>query len=335
MRKIKCFLMMQFKGELQDLLHEKVQEAIKLYNERKEYKVNLIRADLEAPLDITSLEDHLKKYIDDCDIAIADISQLNPNVLFEMGYAIGVNKPVIIMVREDVKIPADFRGRLFLQYKTDEMEKILPQILQGYIKGAIDSLMAQQYKTTFLVKAFANRSLSDFILTLNEAKKQIDILTTNLSSFSNSKLPGMIEEKIKEFPDMRVRILTLDPESDFAAHRARQLNISPGNFRDQLRNSLAEISQYFYNFPEQCRIAIYNEFPTQITYRIYDTIYTNVVSANRQSRNNIFIKLSVYNAEVSGSILSHFDTVWGRSTTKHRDYCDTCPKNIDEKTKEI
>jgi hypothetical protein len=319
MKNLTCFMMMQFHGENQGTIFEKVEEAVNRVNTAREYSVRLTRADLGRPLSISSIEDHLKKYIDNCDFAIAEISQLNPNVMFEMGYAIGISKPVIVMVQRNIVVPADFRGRLYLKYSIDELN-IIPQILQGYIKSAIESHLAERQRSTYVVRAYASRIVSDMKDRTRKAVKIVEVLTTNLSSFLESGIGALVKERLVMHKDLKVRILTLDPESDFAAHRARQLKMSTRFFREQLRSSLERTSQSFFDFPDRCSIATFDEFPPQITFRVDDVVYSNIVSSNQQSRSNVLLRFNTSDDGVKESILSHFDTVWGRSTPFHRVY---------------
>jgi hypothetical protein len=321
MKAMNCFMMMQFTGEYQSAIFEKVQETINRVNSIREYSIELIRADLGQPLSIASIEEHLKKYIDNCDFSIAEISQLNPNVMFEMGYAIGVNKPVIVMVQKGITVPADFRGRLYFEYSPAEMH-LIPQILQGYVKGAIESKIAERQKTTYTVRAFSNRAISDMMDRTKKAEEIIEVLTTNLNSFVDSGFAAIVKERLKSQKNLKVRILTLDPESDFAAHRARQLIKSTRYFREELRLSLERTSKMYFDFPGQCNIATFDEFPPQISFRIDDTIYSNIVSSNQQSRNNVLIRFHESDTGIRECILSHFDTVWGRSTPFHRVFPD-------------
>ncbi len=315
--RLTCFVMMQFQGEHQDVLFEKIEVAVNRFNQVTEHSIEVVRADLTPPISIQSLEEHLEAHIQNCDIAIADISQLNPNVLFEMGYAIGVDKPVIIMARKGEKIPADFSGRLYLEWKADELQ-LLPQKLQGYIRGAIESILARRFQRKYTVPVYADRGLVALQEKFSKATSNVDVLTTNLFSLAEAGHVDMIQQRLSSATTLKVRILTLDPESDFAAHRARQVGISTRHFRDQLRDSLENTSRALKEYPEACRIATYNEFPTQIAFRIDDAIYFQVVSANRQSRNNPLLIFPASAAGVSESILSHFDTVWGRAATVQR-----------------
>jgi hypothetical protein len=317
MKTLKCFMMMQFKGSKQNSIFEKVEETINRVNTLNEYSIELIRADLKEPLSISSLEEHLKTHIDNCSFAIAEISQLNPNVMFELGYAIGIGKPVIIMAQKGVKLPADFSGRLFFQYSVDMLD-IIPQKFKGFIIGAIDSSIANRQKNKYNVKAFVNRNSSDLIEKLKQSELNIDIITTNLKSFIESGMADIIKIQLEKKTNLKVRILTLDPESDFAAHRARQLKDSTRFFREELRLSLMQTSQMLYYFPKRCKIATFDEFPPQISFRIDDAIYSNMVSSNQQSRYNIILRFHESDAGVMQTFIQHFNTVWGRSKTFHR-----------------
>lgn len=239
--------------------------------------------------------------------------------MFEMGYAIGVKKPVIVMVQRGVAVPADFRGRLYFEYSTDELG-IVPQILQGFIKSAIESKIAERQKSTYLVRACANRTSSDMKEKTQRAEKIVEILTTNLNSFLDAGLAEIVKKRLEEKKSLNLRILTLDPESDFAAHRARQLKMSTRYFREQLRSSLEKVSQTFFQYPDRCNIATFDEFPPQISFRVDENVYSNLVSSNQQSRNNIIMRFNEFDAGVKQSIISHFDTVWGRSNPFSRVY---------------
>lgn len=314
---LRCFVMMQFRGEDQSTVFQRIEEAVNRFNALTDHTIEVVRADLTPPLDIESLEKHLKAHIENCDFGIAEISQLNPNVLFEMGYATGLQKPVIIMIQKGITAPADFSGRLFFEYDVSHLT-LLPQKLQGHINAAIESILARRYYTRYSVRVYAYRGLAGLQKRFAGAKTNVDILTTNLFSLVEAGNIETIKNRLIQQHSLKVRVLTLDPESDFAGHRARQVGISTRHFRDQLRYSLDETSLTLRDFPEACRIATYNEFPTQIAFRVDDFIFYQVVSANRQSRYNPLIRFPASAASVAESMLSHFDTVWGRSTTVHQ-----------------
>jgi hypothetical protein len=64
---------------------------------------------------------------------VADISSDNPNVWFELGYAIAANKPVVLIAQDDPKrrFPFDVQHRHITRYRTDsarDFEKLRLEI---------------------------------------------------------------------------------------------------------------------------------------------------------------------------------------------------------------
>jgi predicted nucleotide-binding protein len=51
-----------------------------------------------------------------CHIAVIDISDCKPNVMFELGVLYGLNRPVIILRRDDSPLPSDLAGIEHLHY---------------------------------------------------------------------------------------------------------------------------------------------------------------------------------------------------------------------------
>ena len=81
-----------------------------------------------------------------------------------------------------------------------------------------------------MVECFSNRRDIHLERYYHDARARIDILTTNLSYLheeyggsSNSYFDEIRNALDREGSRVKVRILTLDPESDFAAKRGRQL----------------------------------------------------------------------------------------------------------------
>jgi hypothetical protein len=63
-----------------------------------------------------SIMEEIKKRISDSTFIIADVSTLNPNVMFELGFAHGCQKSTIIICRTDQKLPFDVAGINILFY---------------------------------------------------------------------------------------------------------------------------------------------------------------------------------------------------------------------------
>ena len=73
-----------------------------------------------------SLFEAVRNAIKECEIAIFDISENNPNVLIEVGMAYGYNKRVILLKNElskgKFKVPSDISAFIYLTYKHEVTE---------------------------------------------------------------------------------------------------------------------------------------------------------------------------------------------------------------------
>ena len=95
----KAFVVMQFSSPYNELYHEVIKSVC------KKYKLDVIRADETYGPGII-LTDIIKQ-LNESRLIIADISNPNPNVFYEVGYAHALNKPTILIAETDTKLPFD------------------------------------------------------------------------------------------------------------------------------------------------------------------------------------------------------------------------------------
>ncbi|HEX9730626.1 MAG TPA: hypothetical protein VGG06_01415 [Thermoanaerobaculia bacterium] len=62
------------------------------------------------------------------DMVIADVTGLNPNVLFELGIGFGLRKPLLIVSRSGQDLPSDISVLTVVFYKPEDTEKLEPFI---------------------------------------------------------------------------------------------------------------------------------------------------------------------------------------------------------------
>ena len=73
----------------------------------------------------TELQYAILKGIQSSDFVVADVSQQNPNVMYELGLAQGMKKPTILLVSLNSKgIPSDLEGSLFVVYDSERPESL-------------------------------------------------------------------------------------------------------------------------------------------------------------------------------------------------------------------
>lgn len=74
--------------------------------------------------------DEVSRLIRTSDAVIADVSRLNPNVMFELGMAHGLGKPLVLLLSEaaDINLPTDLLGYHFLTYSPDNLSAFLDRL---------------------------------------------------------------------------------------------------------------------------------------------------------------------------------------------------------------
>ena len=70
--------------------------------------------DPSAVVPIDTIEDNIRI----ADICLADISEKNPNVWYEVGYALASGKEVVLICKEGSEFPFDVRHRSIIRYTT-------------------------------------------------------------------------------------------------------------------------------------------------------------------------------------------------------------------------
>ena len=91
------------------------------------------------------LRDEIHRKIRASDVAVVDISDNNPNVLYELGYmdALGKYPPILLKSnreKEKYEVPSDINNKIYLPYDhIDDMETPLADALEKQVTGILDA----------------------------------------------------------------------------------------------------------------------------------------------------------------------------------------------------
>jgi hypothetical protein len=109
-----CFIIQPFDGGEFD---KRYLDVIKPTIEKIGLKAYRVDEDYHSNIPINDIEDKIKSSL----ICLADITMDNPNVWYELGYAISANKPVIMICSKDreTKFPFDVQHRNIIRYSTE------------------------------------------------------------------------------------------------------------------------------------------------------------------------------------------------------------------------
>ena len=123
------FVAMPFAEEMDDVFHYGIQGAVNAAGFLCE------RADLSSFTG--DVLDWVKNRIASSALVIADLSDANPNVYLEVGYAWGCGRPTVLLVRDTAHLKFDVRGQRCLPYKKiRDLESSLRKELE-YLKGTV------------------------------------------------------------------------------------------------------------------------------------------------------------------------------------------------------
>jgi hypothetical protein len=81
----------------------------------------------------------LYQVLESADLVICDLGEPNPNILYELGYAHGRHKPVLLIAPRPDHVPFDLRAARTLFYEPDEMAPDFQLRLEHVIQEALDN----------------------------------------------------------------------------------------------------------------------------------------------------------------------------------------------------
>jgi len=128
-----CFVVMPFHN-LYEIEYEKViKPAI------EESGLECIRGD-EIYAEQEIIHD-IWKSLKECRLVVAELSGRNPNVLYEIGLAHAIGKPIILITRNQEDVPFDLKALRYIYYDTNNPEwgQTLKTDLTKKIRGVLDN----------------------------------------------------------------------------------------------------------------------------------------------------------------------------------------------------
>lgn len=278
-----------------------------------------------------SLAEQIQETISLADVVIADLTNVNPNVHIEIGFLLALRKPILFITQDRKWVTTHLQGRIIDEYNANDADSLdkLTNVMFFRIRDKLEVIRARQEservriskQDVYDVECYSYRAAVGLERYFREARNRVDVLTTNLSflfeehdiqtgrTYFDELKAALDRDKSK----LKVRLLTLDPESDFAAKRGKQLGFSPAVFRDMLRQALSDTRRIADSYPiNRFELRTYEDFPNQITYRVDNWIFNCVVAQPTQSRNHLTFKLDRQNLGVDNSFINHFQNVWGK-----------------------
>lgn len=120
-KSIRCFITTPFSEDFRNI-RRIIADAL------RDVEIEPIMFEETIPLGTTIFE-AVQQVIERADLIIADLTRSNPNVLYEVGYAHALSKPILFIVQREVgRVPSDIAGYLYLVYepsRPDELKRAI------------------------------------------------------------------------------------------------------------------------------------------------------------------------------------------------------------------
>lgn len=322
---IKCFAIMPFDEEFDSIRNLLIEEIDKMNSRDNSISITLERADQSTMSSL--IPQNIHEHIKNCDIAIIDLTNQNNNVIFEFGYAVAAGKHIIPMTQDrSSDLATDYRPYIYINYSVDDLDTFRSSFrlrLKETVQNIKQEIEARELKKEitiqsekFDVTCYKNRKVARLQEKFSLAKDHIRIIQTNLATVTKDYADS-IKGALDNNPDLEVRLLTLDPESYYAAVRATQLGNDISEFRNEMYESLHKLYTLFKD-ASNFEIRVYDDFPTQICFMVDEVIYNCVVSKYQPSRRNCLFELDAKYPSLHISFNLHFTSVWRDPITTRR-----------------
>ena len=171
---MKAFVIMPFSDDFGDVFKIGIKETAK--------ELNIKAYRLDEELFDEGMLDKIYSEIENCDFLIADLSNKNPNVFYELGYAHAIGKRCILLTKSAENIPFDLKHKRHIVYggKLSYLKSQLKSNLE-WAKQEIES----QKHNLFILELKSNGNLE---VTEDYAQAHIDF-TIEIENKSNRVSP--------------------------------------------------------------------------------------------------------------------------------------------------
>lgn len=135
--------------------------------------------------------------IDRADLIIAELTNLNPNVFYELGIAHGLNKPTILLTQSIEKVPFDLRSYRIIVYSTHYNEvKLLQEPLREIAQRTQDGTINFGNPVSDFAPSMQIRDRSES--GLDSTRKEDVLDNVENEALDNSDLSNQFEHSLQQ-----------------------------------------------------------------------------------------------------------------------------------------
>ena len=195
--------------------------------------------------DVT-LKAHIERAVSSADFIIADITGNNPNVMYELGFAMATGKNVIIISQDVHKAPSNLAGYLILQYDKRHWERFTMDLSKRIILIVSQLEAEREQRAGSQVSELKEQSLSAESTSIGSlvanTKERLFVMAESPSAFADLIAT---EVRAPSAYGVIVRMMFPDPEGIFTGIRAQNLGINKTHYRQKAWDGIKKLTNRF------------------------------------------------------------------------------------------
>ncbi len=260
-----------------------------------------------------TLSETIQDQISESDIVIVDVSDANPNVMWEFGYAVAMGKAIIPITSSEISsLPADVRQYIVIKYeKTHEGLIELGKKIFMALSRVHPTRVAKVQKSAILYTGYDEAGIGRKLASSRELVDMISVSASGVANQFHAHVTSCFDHGV------RFRILLLDPECDQLSNIAFLHQYDKDHYRSQLRHDLLSFVSLIWKLPSKMRSLVQLRLcaiaPMCRFVRIDDEIYLSLSPYASGSRSSLVALLDANDPRVSSALLDYFNATWESS----------------------
>lgn len=165
---MKCFVIMPYAAEFDDV-HMAIESAVRSVREPCAVDCLRLDDDQRGGRIIGRLEQELRE----CDMCVADLSGGRCNVMWEVGFAMALRKPVILVSHGEIDLHFDLHDVQHLKYERTQLRRTLTDPLRNAVEHTARHLLVKPYAAVAPVEIGSVESLRGEVHELKAMVREI------------------------------------------------------------------------------------------------------------------------------------------------------------------
>jgi len=242
--RLRCFVIMPYSKE-SDLVYRGA--IVPALMSLPQHEVLALRADTMGIQELT-LRTHVEGAVRSADFCIADVRGGNPNVMYELGFAKALGKPVLLISDEESlsAVPSDVRASVIIGYRTEELGRFRAQLsaacehLVASLTPARPTLPGSESQSGLSSALLTNTQFLDSFV--GSVQRTFSALVGSAAMLARQFLPRV---RVMASRGVVVRAVCANPEGEYARVRSIDSGRHVAEYRSELWQALEEVRRQF------------------------------------------------------------------------------------------